>query len=141
MSVSCFIIKNTPELREKLEAMGKRPIFNADTKTDKNCLVVMDSMYLASSSPHIYERYCIDCGENEALFLDMAGMRKDTDLGQWFVPIGKDSISYCGRMIKCMDDVFNGHSVYVGRFKMHFPARDFRRATPQEIIDYHNQLK
>lgn len=83
----CYIRKNTKELRARLEELGyetlgdnKFPVMLADdseitTHEDEaffDCLI---------SDP-------IDCRTNEALFLALAALRDDTDMGQWFVDKG-----------------------------------------------------
>lgn len=91
----CFIRKNTPELRKKLEELG----YNHPTD------VIEDERFCIATSPvncnyHIiikgafddtnphYTWNCagrIDCGTNEELFLAIAALRDDTDDSQWFV--------------------------------------------------------
>lgn len=90
----CFIRKNTPDLRKKLEELG----YNHPTD------VVEDERFCIATSPvncnyHIiikgafddtnpyYTWNCagrIDCGTNEELFLAIAALRYDTDDSQWF---------------------------------------------------------
>jgi len=91
----CFIHKNTPELRKKLEELR----YNHPTD------VIEDERFCIATSPancnyHIiikgafddtnphYTWNCagrIDCGTNEELFLAIATLRDDTDDSQWFV--------------------------------------------------------
>lgn len=92
----CFIRKNTPELRKKLEKLGykSRTISN----NDKLCLATTaNNMYAKytiitnemfdSVDPHRTWNCAgrIDCGTNEELFLAIAALRDDTDDSQWFV--------------------------------------------------------
>ena len=92
----CFIRKNTPELRKKLEKLGykSRTISN----NDKLCLattannvyakhtIITNEMF-DSVDPHRTWNCAgrIDCGTNEELFLAIAALRDDTDDSQWFV--------------------------------------------------------
>ena len=87
----CFIRKNTPELRKKLEELGynRYPLWMADWSDD-------DSRYVYLVTDVLYYTYpqeptkpkngeYIDCGTNEDLFLALAALRDDSDYMQWFV--------------------------------------------------------
>ena len=89
----CFIRKNTPELRKKLEELGYTPnsyecfwdddnryliTFISPTGFDGFGLCITDCCILDNKS-------YIDCGDNEELFLALAALRDDTDINQWFV--------------------------------------------------------
>lgn len=99
----CFIRKNTPELRKKLEELGytngawesphfeypylscfpnqKFGLFKGEgfymTEDDYRC----DGKHWTYNPPKEY----IDCGDNEELFLALAALRDDTDVNQWFI--------------------------------------------------------
>lgn len=81
----CFIRKNTPELRNKLQDMGYRQ--NIYDKNEYPWLAVNHNMFISVSKG--FERlpeFNIDCGENEDLFLALAALRDDkTPDYQWFV--------------------------------------------------------
>lgn len=95
----CFIRKNTPELRKKLEELGY--IKNSPKWTD-DCNIVWAYQYLEEKgfdTPHYvianafdipfdkHSRLCgkfIDCGTNEELFLAIAALRDDTGDNQLF---------------------------------------------------------
>ena len=87
----CFIRKNTPELRKKLEELGynRYPLWMADWDDDDSRYkyLVADVLYYTypqePSKPKGGEH--INCGTNEELFLALAALRDDTDLNQWFV--------------------------------------------------------
>lgn len=95
-TIPCFIRKNTPELRKKLEKLGYK------SRTISN----NDKLCLATTANNVYAKYTIitnemfdsvdphrtwncagriDCGTNEELFLAIAALRDDTDDSQWFV--------------------------------------------------------
>ena len=89
----CFIRKNTPELRKKLEELGYTPnsyecfwdddnryliTFISPTGFDGFGLCITDCCILDNKS-------YIDCGTNEDLFLALATLRDETDVNQWFV--------------------------------------------------------
>lgn len=77
----CFIRKNTPELREKLEEFGYiSHIFN---NNDANNIYV-DKFGTYISVDIENQPYYIDCVTNEELFLALAALRDDTDNNQWF---------------------------------------------------------
>lgn len=96
----CFIRKNTPELRRKLEELGY--IKNSPKWMD-DCNIIWAYQYSEEKgfdTPHYvianafdipfdkHSRLCgkfIDCGTNENLFLAIAALRDDTDDSQWFV--------------------------------------------------------
>ena len=99
----CFIRKNTPELRKKLEELGytngawesphfeypylmcfpnrKFGLFKGEgfymTEDDYKC----DGKRWTYNPPKEY----IDCDDNEELFIAIASLRNDTDVNQWFV--------------------------------------------------------
>ena len=95
----CFIRKNTPELRKKLEELGYKPsypIFQYPEvfKHIAACDFFGSKYYGVSDdevSHHgeikdaIKNRGMIDCGTNEELFLALAALRDDTDVNQWFI--------------------------------------------------------
>ena len=110
----CFIRKNTPELRKKLEELGY--VKNSPIWTD-NCSIIWAYQYpvkgfdtpnyvIANSFDIPFDKHSllcgefIDCGTNEELFLAIAALRDDTDENQWFTD-GKDWAyrlrpSFCG---------------------------------------------
>lgn len=81
----CFIRKNTPELRQKLENLGySMDIFGISP--DDLAIVAEDGLYFTWDIFPDYEPWrSIDCGENEDLFLALASLRDDSDKFQWFV--------------------------------------------------------
>lgn len=84
----CFIRKNTPELRKKLEELGYR-LFGEELNeylcifTSSECGLYNIEFF--SNIPHPEETDSIDCGDNEELFLSIASLRDDTDKYQWFI--------------------------------------------------------
>lgn len=85
----CFIKRNTPELRRKLEELGMKryPMFYADWSDDDRPYLCCDiHWYTYLSAPTTGKRgKPIDCGTNEELFLALASLRDDTAFMQWFV--------------------------------------------------------
>lgn len=92
----CFIRKNTPELRKKLEELGYIPLTMNLLLEKAPTLVAMEfprgnPIFNAVIYIHEYvkmfqnEIKFIDCWTNENLFLAIASLRDDTDYGQWFI--------------------------------------------------------
>jgi hypothetical protein len=95
----CFIRKNTPELRKRLEELGYKPSYPIYQYPEvfKHIAVCnfFGSKYYGVSddevSHHgeikdaIKNRGMIDCGTNEDLFLALAALRDDKPDYQWFV--------------------------------------------------------
>lgn len=81
---SCFIRKNTPELRKKLEELGYK-YGGSDTKSwNPSSLYCFDGKYyeVYPAKPSRYH-WIEDCETNEGLFLTLAALRDDTDKNQW----------------------------------------------------------
>lgn len=90
----CFIRKNTPELRKRLEELGYLP--PSKLWYDENfaiCTICRDNRggYFTFKIDDDFENIIkssypyIDCSDNEDLFLALAALRDDTDVNQWFV--------------------------------------------------------
>lgn len=104
--ISCFIRKNTPELRHRLEELGYYAwsVYNNEevlTATYYNFAQVSESLppMLEPCYCSVDTRYCgpfadpmqdhidagwVDCGTNDELFINLAAYRSDTDKNQWF---------------------------------------------------------
>ena len=95
----CFIKKNTPELRKKLEELGYEPSYRISIYPDvyqniAACNFFGNRYYGVSGKEvsqtgniedAIKNRGMIDCGTNEELFLALAALRDDTNENQWFI--------------------------------------------------------
>lgn len=93
-TTSCFIRKNTPELRKKLEKLGYNHSTDviederfciATSPVNCNYCVILKEVFDDTNPHHTWN--CagrIDCGTNEELFLAIAALRDDTDDNQWF---------------------------------------------------------
>ena len=93
----CFIRKNTPELRKKLEELGYKPFGSVKYEWDTGWGLSTDNRLgefesfdnngleniIKCESPDYEDS--IDCGTNEELFIAIASLRDDTDVNQWFV--------------------------------------------------------
>lgn len=89
----CFIRRNTPELREKLEEIGYVSCCPFDSRCDAICVFERDSKpeYLDFQIDEDFEVNIkdsfpfVDAGTNEKLFLALAALRDDTWKNQWMV--------------------------------------------------------
>ena len=93
----CFIRKNTPELKKKLEELGYKPFGSVKYEWDTGWGLSTDNRLgefesfdnngleniIKCESPDYEDS--IDCETNEDLFLALAALRDDTDVNQWFV--------------------------------------------------------
>ena len=108
----CFIRKNTPEIKKKLEELGYKPFGSVKYEWDMGLGLSTDNRLgefesfdnnsleniIKCESPD-YE-YSIDCGDNEELFLAIAALRDDTDYMQWFMIPNTKTVpvpGYCGQ--------------------------------------------
>ena len=92
----CFIRKNTPELRKKLEELGYKPFGSVKYEWDTGWGLSTDNRIgefesfdnngleniIKCESPDYEDS--VDCGTNEELFLALAALRDDSDYMQWF---------------------------------------------------------
>lgn len=123
----CFIRKNTPELRKKLEELGYEILNSGNTTLDVHNYdgngshkSIEEGRAIITSYGNLYgviydidtvtKKGRIDCGANEELFLGIAALRNDTDKNQWFV-LDHDNIweavgcyQYKGDFILCNHD-------------------------------------
>jgi hypothetical protein len=140
-TTKCFIRKNTPELRDKLEKLGYHICSCCKFKDNvwlNNSLIENESSIhgigvwdIEGSQKEALNLYitdnakipnpAIDCGENEELFLALAALRDDKPDYQWFV----------------WDD--KGY-----KFKQYIPSEpweewwwfEVRKASVEELIEY-----
>lgn len=97
----CFIRKNTPELRKKLEELGYEILNSGNTTLDAHNYdgngshkSIEEGRAIITSYGNLYgviydidtvtKKGRIDCGTNEELFLAIAALKDDTDKNQWF---------------------------------------------------------
>lgn len=82
---SCYIEKNTLELRNKLKELGYKYGGKERTYGEAKALYChFDRFYECVQKPSRYESI-VNCKDNEELFLALAALRDDSDYMQWFV--------------------------------------------------------
>lgn len=139
-TTSCYVriddAQQRKEVREKLYSIGYLLGQHSIDALDNIIITYPKSSTFCIGNDGMYDdidlKVCIDCGTNIPLFLDLAGMRSDTDKNQLFV---NESLE---KMFRCKDKKFT--SFYVDWEEGLTNIRDdFRRATAQEIINHHKQ--
>ena len=151
----CFIRKNTPELREKLEKLGYSICVCAsfkdavwlDTATHtKPCsshgIGFWDETYdcedvegacrifLEENKTSVNPK--IDCGTNDEMFLALAALRNDTDINQWFIRTEECVSSYTMGLVKA--GAWQKNTQY--RLLTYSLKRLWRKATAEEILEH-----
>lgn len=80
----CFIRKNTPELKKKLEEFGYIMGESLNTNKSKGLICTKYGKVFNIICNADISKNDIDCGNNEALFLALSALRDDSDYMQWF---------------------------------------------------------
>lgn len=130
----CFIRKNTPELREKLEKLG----YTCSLYLFGGGFISIGNLFYLRTLPTkgqyqgmqtlMHNSSVIDCGNNEEMFLALAALRDDTDKYQQFVCIE----SYCD----CFD-LFHDIGHFAKCITDRMPdSKYWRKATAEEIIEH-----
>jgi hypothetical protein len=141
----CFIRKNTPELRKKLEELGytngawesphfeypylmcfpnrKFGLFKGEgfymTEDDYRC----DGKRWTYNPPKEY----IDCGDNEDLFLALAALRDDSDINQYF---------FCDKVSFTIGKTYYPDDYLYYQYDEFFDKQNWHKATVEEIIEH-----
>lgn len=124
-TVSCFIKKNTPELKELLKNLGC--IYGGKaSEANQPYLYYNCGRYWEVNSKPARGFEVVDCGDNEELFLAILSIYDCTDMNQWFV-------SEKGNFVICSGNTFDpykeGLSLEDCRLKWH-------KASIDELITY-----
>ena len=134
----CFIRKNTPEIRKRLDEIGRAFIENGHGEwrihVDNNeYLFCGDEQFCDDRIYYYIGRVCkpiegINCGTNEELFLAIAALRDDSDKFQYFT----NGVFW----IKCSQlelkhELDNNYE--------EFCVADFHKATVKELIEHFNK--
>ena len=146
-TTSCFIRKNTPELRKKLEELGYINGGKERTYGEHDslyCNGYFGRYYECVQKPSRYESI-IDCGDNEELFLVLAALRGDSSIGSWYW--------FNGKLIKCENLELKNLSFNTAQYLL--KCRDvnnpmicfcvdeklLQKATVKEIIEHFKNIK
>ena len=145
----CFIRKNTPELRKKLEELGYEP-------NNYECFWEDNNRYIITTIGEGYGYYTlcikncclleneifIDCGTNEELFLALASLRDDTPINSFYY--FKERLCKCEKL-ELKDLNFNTGRYYYKCRSIDNPMicfccqeKDLQKATVKEIIEHFN---
>lgn len=119
---SCFIRKNTPEIKEKLEKLGYTnhgPENNYKNLTSLYCNA--GHYYECINKPARYESI-IDCQTNEDLFFALAALRNDSDINQWFIIPNIKFIRLSGYFPQMVG--MDGHERIIDGYKWHLSDED-----------------
>ena len=125
----CFIRKNTPELRKKLEELGYIYIPNGRAEwfipiEELKYLVTYPQSGCYKGCNGYWYKTDFDCGTNEELFLALAALRDDTDKNQWLTDgkiwgkFGEDLSLYPIPIINYLQ--LKGHKATVEELIEHF---------------------
>ena len=127
----CFIRKNTPELRKKLEELGYKYSTFDDLKLDGIITFPNKSKYSVWANYHFNEKYTlksyIDCGTNEDLFFALAALRDDTDKNQYFI---------CDKVSVTLGKTYYPDDYLYYQYDEFFDKQNWHKATVEEIIEY-----
>lgn len=127
----CFIKKNTPGLRKKLEELGYT---NTPSGRGEWFIPIEELEYLVTYPISGCYQGCngywyeddFDCGTNEELFLALAALRDDTDKNQWVIDEANECFGWEDSWMICDKDDMNERAVYT----------HYRKATVEEIIEH-----
>lgn len=134
----CFIRKNTPELRKRLEDLGYLPPSKLWYDEDfAICAFWRDNNgeYLIYEIDDDFERIIapnypfIDCGENEELFIALAALRDDSDYMQWFM----NNYGYCNI---CYDKNVENYKSGYGKQTYRIIDETYHKMSAEELIEH-----
>ena len=135
----CFIRKNTPEIRKKLEELGYKDY--GKLRFYGEPIIIYCEVNHFFTSPFVldgeqyrgkYDNF-IDCGDNEELFLAVAALTDKTDKEQWFIYDSMDCIVEQLRdrfWFKCEEDKVEDHMFYDAMYL------NCKKATVEELIEH-----
>ena len=130
---SCYIEKNTLELRNKLEELGYKYGGKERTYGEAKALYChFDRFYECVQKPSRYESI-VNCKDNEELFLAIAALTNTTDRNQWFIYDSTDCIVEQLRQkfwFQCEEDKVEDMMYYDSMYL------NCKKATLKEIIEH-----
>ena len=121
---SCFINKNTEELRDKLVKLGYK--YLPSIIRNRNEMLFANRGYFSNNFPYSASiiAEAIECQGNEELFLALAALRDDSDYMQYFIAAESDKPMLCTK--ENIEDHTVWHELY-------------RKMTAEELFDYFNK--
>lgn len=127
----CFIRKNTPELRTKLKELGyiqvKQDIYYYHIMVENGNIWICNGAFNPDNPDGKGWDECIDCEDNEALFLALAALRDDSMFMQLFVYRKDTMLHKKGDIFYC----YHGGNKFM---KELIANGTIKRLTPTEII-------
>lgn len=150
----CFIRKNDPELRKKLEELGYKIINSGGTTLDAHnfdgrghhkhidegtAIITSYGGYygVVYVADDVTNKGRIDCGTNESLFLALAALREDNDYMQFFTN-GEEFI-LCDKkswLDGKIPDLIHKRDLSIAVVSMLY---NYHKATVEEIIEHFNK--
>lgn len=82
---SCYITKNTVELRNQLENLGYKYGGRERNSNLLPSIYCHEGTYYECMQKPPRDHSIVDCGTHEELFLAIASLRNDTAKNQWFI--------------------------------------------------------
>jgi hypothetical protein len=131
----CFIRKNTPELRKKLEELGYEANSYECFWDDENRYIITT----IGSNGFAFYTLCIknccilenkefiDCGDNEELFIALAALRNDSDKNQYFI---------CDKVSFTIGKTYYPDDYLYYQYDEFFDKQNWHKATVEEIIEH-----
>lgn len=129
---SCFIRKNSLELRKKLEYLGH--VYDEDEVFENAPITACEEIFIWNAAEDAVLTGFVDCGTNEYLFLALAALQDDTDEGQWFVYPESDYWFKCD--VSDIEAERNDPSTTTSCQSAWFYKS--HKATPEELIKHFN---
>ena len=135
----CFIRKNTPELRNKLEELGYKPFGSVKYEWDTGWGLSTDNRLgefesfdnngleniIKCESPDYEES--IDCGTNEELFIALASLMDDSDINQYFI---------CDKVSFTLGKTYYPDDYLYYQYDEFFDKQNWHKATVEELIEH-----
>ena len=131
----CFIRKNTPELRKKLEELGYEANSYECFWDDENRYIITT----IGSNGFAFYTLCIknccilenkefiDCGDNEELFIALAALRDDSDINQYFI---------CDKVSFTLGKTYYPDDYLYYQYDEFFDKQNWHKATVEELIEH-----
>ena len=123
----CFIRKNTPELKKKLEGFGYIMGESLNTNKSKGLICTKYRKVFNIICNADISKYDTDCGTNEELFLALAALRDDTDKNQYFI---------CDKVSVTLGKTYDPDDYIYYQYDEFFDKQNWHKATVEEIIEH-----